>query len=447
MSKRNTSNKNKKRDLHVKLEGSGQIPNVGSAAGKASVKYTRAPIASGMKMTTRQPSINGGKGYVVKHSEYLMNVSVAAGFSVAIVPIQPGLDLAFPWLSNIASNYESYRIRSLQYRYEPQCATTQPGTFFMAIDYDAADTAAINKSELLAKAGAVRCALWDRACCRYNPSSRAYPKMFVRSGALQSGLDIKTYDAGKLNVGLEGDSANLVGELYVDYEIEFLTPEQNQNDEIEAGSYSTAFTTGTSTAPFLGGPLSPLGELPITFPTQNKFSISRVGTYLLIGRVNGTNMVANVNPIYTAVVGNDVRSSVSSFCPTGAIAGNPPGSCVFVSEIKIFTPGDTFIVNLSPLFSSGSYTGMVWTIAPFRVISSDPAPVQVGKFIVVKPTEEQPSRTDLDWEEIMLRYRDGVRYSRDCSAPHFNVPGSETEDVNHAWSSRTLRTWKIQSEH
>jgi len=98
----------------------------------------------------------------------------------------------------------------------------------MAVDFDAADAAPTTKQQLLAYQGAVRSAPWQR--CAYIAAKTNLRKFgiqrYVRSAALASNLDIKTYDVGNLFVATQGTTVTgSLAELYVDYDVELFTPQ------------------------------------------------------------------------------------------------------------------------------------------------------------------------------------------------------------------------------
>ncbi len=422
--------RSKQRDLYVKVKGN--VPKIGK--GEAELKYTRAPVAKGLRVMTKAPRVNGGKSFVVSHSELLTDINLSSGYSVASFPIQPGLAVSFPWLSNLATNFESYRIRKLRYRYEPQCATTSSGTILMAIDYDALDPAPLDKTELMQKAGAVRCAVWDRVTCVMKNNGSTFKRLFVRSGDPPSGSDIKTYDIGNLFIATEGPSVILVGELYIDYELEFLTPETNKLDEVASGSYTCLFTGTALNAPFTGGAQSPLGALDITF-TNTAFRINRVGTYLMILRLTGTTTVANMSLAITALSTNtDSRSNCTNYYPT--FINSASTGWLMVLEPQIYAAGDGFTINLNG--TAATMSSLIMTVSPYSISTSAPAPILPGMF--VQPSKSGPrSGTEVLHEylasiDLLLEQERYMDPRVEDVAPPLNRPGifnRGTGNVHH----------------
>lgn len=192
---------------------------------------SKAPVAQQRTVRQGAPRFTNGKESVtVSHREYIADISRTSNvFDSTIVRINPGVANSFPWLSQVAGRFESYTFSRLDYIFEPMVATTQSGSVMMAIDFDAADTSAPDKTTLMSYKGAVRSAPWQ--ACRLVSSAIDREKMvkerFVRTGAVPAGTDVKTYDMGNLQLSTVGTGAATVvlGELYVEYTVTLRTPQ------------------------------------------------------------------------------------------------------------------------------------------------------------------------------------------------------------------------------
>lgn len=180
---------------------------------------------------TRVPTIKAtNRGFVVTHREYIQDVTAAdANFRNNTLSVNPGLATTFPWLSAIAGRFESYLFRRLHFIYEPICPTTTPGAVMMAVDYDAADSAPTSKVVLMAYRGAVRSAPWN--ITRFDATRGDLRKFgvqrFVRTTSNPANTDLKTYDVGNFQIATQNTpgTPTTLGELYVEYEVEFYTPQ------------------------------------------------------------------------------------------------------------------------------------------------------------------------------------------------------------------------------
>lgn len=173
---------------------------------------------------------NRGSSIVVRHTEYIADISSStSNFNVNSYSINPGLNASFPWLSNVAANYESYLFKKLHYMYKPICPTNTPGKVILAIDYDAADATPSSKVVINSYESAASCSVWDQVVNRSTTMNmrKFGVQRYVRNTVAPTGTDIKTYDIGKLLVATSNtpNTATTLGELYVEYEIELYTPQ------------------------------------------------------------------------------------------------------------------------------------------------------------------------------------------------------------------------------
>jgi hypothetical protein len=212
--------KNKRRNRGANKKIPGIAKTVNAAVAKSVKTRNVAPIFR----QTRE-------GCTITHREYITDItSSAAAFLISVFNINGGLVSSFPWLSQVASRFESYTFERLNYIYEPMVPTSTPGSLMMAIDFDATDSAPANKVTLMSYAGATRSSVFDTA--RLSTSAIDRKKMvherYVRSGALVGNNDLKTYDVGNLyvaTVGTPNAVTTILGELYVEYTVRLRTPQ------------------------------------------------------------------------------------------------------------------------------------------------------------------------------------------------------------------------------
>lgn len=192
-----------------------------------------APISKSVRVKKANPSISttsNGSSITIRHTEYIADISSSgASYAVTKYSINPGLNANFPWLSNVANNYESYRFNRLQYIYKPICPTTTQGKVILGVDYDASDSTPNSKLILNSFESSVSCSPWDSVT--HTSTTKNLHKFgtqrYVRPGTQPTGTDIKSYDIGNLYVGTSNtpSTATTLGELYVSYEIQLFTPQ------------------------------------------------------------------------------------------------------------------------------------------------------------------------------------------------------------------------------
>jgi hypothetical protein len=187
----------------------------------------------------------------VVHREYIQDITAAASgpptaFAVTQLAVNPGQAGTFPWLSSVARNFESYRFKKLKFCYETEAPSSLGGSLVVSLDYDATDTAPVTKQQAMAYRNAVRSAPWE-PCCHTSAQEdlNKQKSYFVRPGAQPANTDIKTYDAANAFVCTQNvtTSSAVCGELYVEYDVELLTPVY----EVAAGVGTLINSTGAGT--------------------------------------------------------------------------------------------------------------------------------------------------------------------------------------------------------
>lgn len=195
------------------------------------VRQPRAPVALGTATVVRNPRIVHAKnGSVsVSHCELIGDVNGSVGLSVSKYDINAGLLAMFPWLSNMASNYESYRFKRLRFRYSPACSTAQKGYVYLTTEFDPSDPVPDDEKQLAAFQGCVYGSVWTPHMYNCTPKNlHKRSSYYVRIGSLSAGADLGLYDTGYLVVATTGNADNsLIGKLWVEYDVELSTPQLN----------------------------------------------------------------------------------------------------------------------------------------------------------------------------------------------------------------------------
>lgn len=209
----------------------GRKRSTGKNAKKASGAVTRvnAPLSKGTLMAQKNPNFHSkGDSVVVKHREMISAVNSTAAYNAAqVFSVNPGLAATFPWLSAIASRYESYRFKKFKVEYEPQVPTTTAGYMGLVVDFDAGDAAPASLINAMQYSGSVSGPTWTRLSMdvkQINLGKFAKDR-YIRAGAVAANFDVKTYDLGKIYVISGNAPAAAAGVLYLDYEVELITPQ------------------------------------------------------------------------------------------------------------------------------------------------------------------------------------------------------------------------------
>ncbi len=105
------------------------------------------------------PQFTHGKSSVrIQHREFLGDIktsSTPGAFLIQDYPINPGMEVTFPWLSSVVGvNFQQYRIRGMVFEYRSMSAdalnstNTALGSVVMATDYDSTDLRFTSKSQM-----------------------------------------------------------------------------------------------------------------------------------------------------------------------------------------------------------------------------------------------------------------------------------------------------------
>lgn len=208
----------------------------------------KAPVAQAKVYKTNRPKIQSLKNgdIIITHREFVIDVNGSAAFSATSLPIAPGRNRTFPWLSNIANNYESYKFKKLKFEFLTSSSTTKTGRVMLAVDYDARDPKPISKTEVMAWRNSVSCAPWE--FCAHASDQEDLTKRktyYVRQNPAAS-ADAQLSDVGVFYFCTQGqNNGDIIGELYADYEIHLMTPALNN---LNVGLSYSLVVTGTSIA-------------------------------------------------------------------------------------------------------------------------------------------------------------------------------------------------------
>lgn len=320
-----------------------------------------APVARGKVIqTTRAKTTTRANGDIaIRHREYVQDIAGSVAFAAVQQPINPGLAGLFPWLSTIAPSFESYRFNMLKFCFETESPTDSPGTLLLVVDYDASDPAPVSKAQAMAYRGSVRSPPWA-ACCHTSLKEDLSKRktFFVRRAALAANEDVKLYDTGNLFVCTQAEAdASAIGELYVEYDVELLTP---QIGDIAVGEavYGEWAAVGTSNAAPFGasGALANRGNLPAlmtctgTTTSVTTWTFTQPWSGVVAGNITGSTLV---NPAFG---GTGTIVTNAAITNTAANQAMFLGTASFqVGQTLTITLGNASINTAAADFGQGSF--------------------------------------------------------------------------------------------
>jgi hypothetical protein len=162
--------------------------------------------------------------------------TATTAFSIETWALNPGLATSFPWLSQIAINFEEYEIVQLIYTFKSTVAdfaasSGQVGQVIMATQYNPNSDTFADKEEMMLHDGGMSCKTTESMLhgieCDPSKNSGTSQK-YVRAGQLPPSEDLKNYDMGKTSIAIINApttyAGQQLGELWVSYTVKLRKP-------------------------------------------------------------------------------------------------------------------------------------------------------------------------------------------------------------------------------
>jgi hypothetical protein len=261
--------------------------------------------------------------------------------------LNPGLAQSFPWLSNEALGWESYRFNRLRFIWVPTSGTAVAGNIIMAPDYDASDTAPLGETFLSSYSDCEEANVWARFAADLEPQllNSTTKSRYVRNGPIPASTDIKLYDAGNFFVASTDDAVVNAGKLWVEYDITLFNP-QTPGGGFPASTTVQGQTAMTAAAPF--------GTDPVI---RGSIAATVAGLALTVqGALVGTEICVTAHVAGTALVAFSdtatnctVRSHLAVNCVDG---GAVSIVCISTYLVTAQNPVITFALTATTVTSS-----------------------------------------------------------------------------------------------
>jgi hypothetical protein len=244
---------------------------LGSAAGSALSKlfgwgaYGQPWTVKGNSLVTQGniPAMHalGDSGMRVVHKEYAFPVYSTTGFNCFSYPINPGMDQLFPWLCQIAQNFQSYKLMGMVVCFksavpEGLAAFGSMGQVIIAADQNPSAISPQYQTQMeqmqFVTSGKPSESLVGPIECSPNGSGSQGASLLVRTGALAANQVLNNYDHGVLHVATIGQPAAgvLLGSVYTSYDIVMLNPTSYPEGSTGHGARYTNTTGCDATHPF-----------------------------------------------------------------------------------------------------------------------------------------------------------------------------------------------------
>lgn len=301
-------------------------------------------------------------GIRITHREYIQDIFSSTDYSVSTFRIQPNAQKTFPWLSQLASSFEQYKVNGcvvylnttsgnavsstnnalgvwgVTTVYDP--SKPPLATKIQAEEYNGC-TSSVPSSSVL---HAVECKARSDVLDRY----------YVDYTSDVTGEDLKFYDHGLINVFTQGQQQSLVnlGELWISYDITFYNPRIQPVAETSVADHFSLSGTGitlsnpvgasTTIKPTSGSGINStmIGGAGDNTAVINIPSNTAPGKYLFVYAYSSANAATAPLIAFSSVSTNMSSANILSNS-TGSVLTANTGSTGQMITMKAFTKSDT----------------------------------------------------------------------------------------------------------
>lgn len=219
------------------LAGSAAGSALGVLTGLGDYRVKNNVFATGQGIPSVRNNSHKPGAVVIRHKEYLGDIissAVAGQFKLESYKINPALSTTFPWLSQIAQQYEEYEFQGLVFEFRSMSAdalnsvNTALGTVIMATSYNVLNANFASKAEMDSYEFSNSCRPSESMLhlIECAPQQNVLSELYTRSYTAPSDSDARFYDLGNFQIatqGMQGVSVTL-GEIWVSYQVALLKP-------------------------------------------------------------------------------------------------------------------------------------------------------------------------------------------------------------------------------
>ena len=314
-------------------------------------------VSSSMKPAAMPIGFSGSgdetSSVTITNREYISDfyappTASTANFQNQSFDINPGLSQVFPWLSQIAANFEEYQFQQLVFQYQPtimentSSSSGQTGSLILATNYNPSQPAFEDKEKMMQYHGGQSDRITAESIhgVECDPAKTDNPRRYVRTAPVVLGQDLKNFDVGKFQAA----TANLpsaygnqqLGEIWVYYTVKLSIPKlgTQRGDLIQQDIWCSDSSGGATRA-----------ANTVFGPTVLKAQQSSLNARLALdSTVTNTASVAQYVLTMPASTTGDFELRVciegGDFAGTGADYDlSCSGQCVFVADMYAAFPG------------------------------------------------------------------------------------------------------------
>jgi hypothetical protein len=215
---------------------------IASLTGRGSYEVDHNSLMTSAAMGPEAENIpmfsKGVHGNRVQHREFvkfLVAPTVPADFSCEAQPLSLTNSALFPWLTGIASHYQRFRVHGMVFYFRSTSTDyLNSGTVALTVNYNATEEKYTNMPAVLNSMFAASAKPSVSFCAPVECDPRAMPDgYYVRHERSTTGTtDTRMSTVGLLNIvtqGLTLPASTVLGELWVTYDVELISPYLGNN--------------------------------------------------------------------------------------------------------------------------------------------------------------------------------------------------------------------------
>lgn len=281
-------------------------------------------VKSNTLLSGASPAVfrGGDRSTVVRHREYIQDITGSTGFNNTSFIINPANSTTFPWLASIASCYEQYRIHGLIFEYKSTSAealnstNTALGTVIMATDYNVLNASFLSKTTMENFEFATSCKPSESMMHPIECDPSQTPTIEFYTSQISANGDNRFVNMGNFQLATVGmQASSVIGELWASFEIELIKPRISTN--LSTAYVTTSGTNWVPTSPFGGqSVVSNFGGIVVSGNSSSSLIYSNLlpgAVYMfMITTQGGANSGLN-GPSVSGITGGSNNTSVDPF--------------------------------------------------------------------------------------------------------------------------------------
>jgi len=326
----------------------------------------------GNVFTGSRPDIGSVKGSTdirVRHREFVGTLQTGTGLFnlLASYVINPSNGALFPWLSALASRYESYLFHSLKIEFRTEQPTSAPGYILLVPDFNTTDPPPTSKSQAMQYQSMISGPLWQNYEIQFKREDLQKRKSYYCNNTVPIGtVDLTTFNTGVLYAAcgdIPAPANQAAGNIFVTYDVSLMTPEyfvdppQAAFDSVTNLITHPSLPSNTQFNPSISNTVLDLSSIGKGVANYMNFSTGSVAA--------GVNGLATLTRPFQGLLNYDCAGT-----STPSLGSTLTSSQTLASAVGLNNPSSTFTDLFNQVFYQ-SATGN-WSISDSAYVNLNP---------------------------------------------------------------------------